>query len=186
MSFASVLMSVAMSSCLSSLSFAFLSFTFHTSGPVSPALIALPGSPAAPPVLVVPIAHLTVAGRDAASPPVPVPMGPVTPVAVPLFPMLTFHVAQGHAAQAALHVGLCLLARLLTLRDYVSLVVMVVAVVDVGGAAVVVHVLPSVLLVQGQLPRLGLIGVVVAIVLRIDDQRTVQVGLHVPTSFAWV
>lgn len=64
--------------------------------------------------------------------------------------------------------------------------VMMVVVVVVGGSAVVVNVLVPVLLVQRQLTRLGLIGVVVAVVLWIDHEWPVQVGLHVTTSFPWV
>lgn len=59
-------------------------------------------------------------------------------------------------------------------------------VVIVGGSAVVVHVLVVVLLVQRQLTRLGLVGVVVAVVLRVDHKRTIKVGLYIAASFPWV
>lgn len=63
---------------------------------------------------------------------------------------------------------------------------MMVMVVIVGGSAVVVHVLAVVLLVQRQLARLGLVGVVVAVILRVDHQWPIQVGLHIAACFPWV
>ena len=64
--------------------------------------------------------------------------------------------------------------------------VMAVVVVVVGHSAVVVDILVPVLLVQWELTGLGLVGVVVAVVLWVDHQRSVQVCLHITTSLSWV
>lgn len=190
---APLLVAVAMSSRLPSLRFpAFLSLSLHPPGSVSLAVLTLPCCPAVlpgPPVFVVPLSPLALVGRHAASLPafpVPVPVAPVAPVAVPLLSLLTLHVAQRRAAEAALHAGLCWLACLSIVWSNSFLMMMVVVAIVVGGSAVVVDVLAPVLLVQRQLTRLGLVGVVVAVVLRVDHQRPVQVGLHITTSFPWV
>lgn len=109
-------------------------------------------------------------GRNAASLPsfpVPVPVAPVAPVAVPLLHLLALHIAQRCAAEAVFHVGLCWLACSSTVWPN-GFLMMVVVVVIVGGSAVVVDVLAPVLLVQRQLTWLGFVGVVVAVVLRVN------------------
>lgn len=192
MSSAPLLVAVAMPSRLPSLPLGtFLPLGLRPPGSVPPAFLPLLGCSAAvlpgPPVLVVPLPRLTTAGRHAASLqafPGPVPVASVTPVAVPVLALLALHVAQRGAAEAVLHAGLRRLTRLPALRPNGPL--MTVVVVIVGGAAVVVDVLAPVLLVQRQLTRLGLVGVVVAVVLRVDNQRPIQVGLHVTTSFPGV
>lgn len=64
--------------------------------------------------------------------------------------------------------------------------VIAVVVIAVGGAAAVIYVLAPVLLVKWQFSRLGLVGVIIAVVLWVHHQRPVQVGFHVTTSFPWV
>lgn len=172
--------------------FPFLPVALRPPRPVPPALLALLGRPAVlpgPPVLVVPLSPLAVVGGGAASLPafpVPVPVAPMAPVAVPLLRLPALHVAQRRAAHAALHAGLRQLARLAGVGPDGFLMLIVVVAVVVGGAAAVVDVLATVLLVQRQLARLGLVGVVVAVVLRVHHKRTVQVGLHIAASFLWV
>lgn len=151
----SLLVAVAMPSRLPHLPFfALLSFSLRRPGSVSPALLPLFGCPAVlpgPPVLVVSLSPLAVAGRHAASLPaflVPVPVAPVAPVAVLLLPLLTLHVTQGCAAKAMLHARLRRLAWLLTARTVGFLMVMVVVAIIMGCAAVVVYVLPPIFLIQ--------------------------------------
>ncbi len=187
---APLLVAMAMPSRLPSLPFpAFLPLSFHPPGSVSLAVLTLPGCPAVlprSPVFVVPLSPLALVGRHAASLPafpVPVPVAPVAPVAVPLLPQLTLHIAQRCAAEATFHTGLCWKACLSTVRSSRFLMMMMVVAIVVGGSAVVVDILAPVLLVQRQLTRLGLVGVVVAVVLRVDHQWPVQVGLHITTSF---
>lgn len=189
---APLLVAVTMPPCLPGLPFlAFLPLALRPPGSVPPAFLPLPGCPAmlpGPPVLVVPLSSLALVGRHAAGLPalsVSVPVAPVAPVVVPLLPLLALDVAQGRAAEAALHAGLRRLARLSAAWPR-GFLVMVVVVIVVGGSAAVVDVLAPVLLVQRQLARLGLVGVVVAVVLRVDHQWPVQVGLHITTSFPWV
>lgn len=143
----------------------------------------LPG----PSVLVVHLHPLAVMRGDTASLPalpVSVPMASVAPVAVSLLSLVALHIAQRCAAEAVLHVGLCELAHLSALWTKGFLMVMVAIVV--GSTPAVLNVLSPVLLVQRQLTRLGLVGVVVAVVLRVYHQWSVQVGFHVSTSFPWV
>lgn len=186
---APLLVAMAMPSRLPSLPFfAFLPFSLHPSGSMSPAFLPLPGCLAVlpgPPVFVVPIYPLAMVGRHAVSlPAFPVPVS-VAPVAVPPLPELALRVAQRRAAEAALHAGIRRLARPSIVRPS-GFLMMGVVVIVVCGPAVVIDVLAPVLLVQRQLTRLGLVGVVVAVVLRVDHQRPVQVGLHVATWFPWV
>lgn len=84
-----------------------------------------------------------------------------------------------------LHASLHVQARISTVWPVGFLMVMVVVVV-VGSSAEVIHVLASVLMVQRQLSRLGLVCVVVAVVLGVDHQRPIQVGLYITTGFPWI
>lgn len=152
---------------------------------MSPAFLALPAVLPGPAVLVVALRPgAPVGGRAAGIPafPVLVPVAPVVPVDVPLLALLALHVAQRRAAEAPLDASLRRPAGLPAVRR-VGSPLMVVVVVVVSGPEAVVHVLTPVLLVQGQLARLGLVGVVVAVVLGVDHQRAVQVGLHISTWF---
>lgn len=188
MSSAPLLVAMAMPSRLPSLPVrTFLPLSLRPPGSVSSAFLPFLARPAVLPglpVFVVPLSGLAVVGGHAASLPalpVPVPVAPVAPVAVPLLPLLGLHVAQRRAAEAVLQTGLGRLARPSAVRSDCFLM-MVVAVI-VGGSVVVVHVLAPVLLVERQLTWLGLVGVVVAVVLRVDHQRTIKVCLHITASF---
>lgn len=114
----------------------------------------------------------------------------MAPVAVPVLALLelyiSLHVAQRRAAEAVLHAGFHGQACLCTVWPVGFLMEMVVVVIVVGSSAGVVDVLASVHLVQRQLSRLGLVGVVVAVVLWVDYQWPIQVGLHITTAFPWV
>lgn len=189
---APLLVAVVMPSRLPSLPFlAVVTLSLRPPRSVSPAFFALPCCPAVlpgPSMFVVPLSPLTLVGRQAASLPafpVLVPVAPVAPVAVPLLSLLALHIAQRCVAEATFQAGLRRLACVSTVRPNDFLMVVMVMII-VGSSAVVVDVLTPVLLVQRQFTRLGLVGVVVAVVLRVDHQRPVQVGLHITTSFPWV
>lgn len=165
----------------------FLPLSLRPPGSVPPAFLPFFARPAVLPglpVFVVPLPGLAVVGGHAASLPalsVPVPVAPVAPVAVPLLPLLALHVAQRRAAEAVLHTGLGRLTR--PSAVWSDCFLMVVVVVIVGGSAVVVDVLAPVLLVERQLTWPVLVGVVVAVVLRVDHQRPIKVRLHITASF---
>ena len=167
---------------------AFLGLCFGPFGPVSPAFLPFFGCPVVlpcPPGLIGALSTVAVVGGGAASLsalPVPVTVA-VAPVGVSLR-NLGIHVAQRCAAEAVLNVAFHLLPSPFIVRPAISLVVVVV--VRVAGPSVVVGVLTAVLLLQRQLPRLGPVSVVVAVVLRVYHQRPIQVGLHVAVSFPWV
>ena len=176
---------------------AFLGLCFGPFGPVSPAFLPFFGCPVVlpcPPGLIGALSTVAVVGGGAASLsalPVPVTVA-VAPVGVSLR-NLGIHVAQRCAAEAVLNVAFHLLPSPFIVRPAISLVVvvvvmvvMMVVVVRVAGPSVVVGVLTAVLLLQRQLPRLGPVSVVVAVVLRVYHQRPIQVGLHVAVSFPWV
>lgn len=108
---------------------------------------------------------------------VPVPVAPMTAVAVLLFISLSIHVSfnvtQRCAAETTPHVGFNKLACIHTARVSGFLMVMVVVVAVASCTTAVVNILPSILLIQWHLTRLGLVGVVVAIVLWVYYQGSV-------------
>lgn len=61
-----------------------------------------------------------------------------------------------------------------------------VMVIVVSSTVAVVNVLAPVLLVQRQLTRLRLVGVVISVILWVHHQWPVQVGFHITASFPWV
>lgn len=188
---APLLVAMAMPSAPLSLSFsAFLALSLCPLGSVPPAFLPLLGCPAVLPglpVLIVALSTLTVeVGRHTVSlPALPVPVAmAVTPAAMPLWHLLALQDSQRCAAEAMLHTGFPQLARPPTVWPTDCL--MTVVVVRVGGSAVMLQVLAAILLIQRQLTRLCFVGVVVTVVLRVDNKGTIQVGLHITTSFSWV
>lgn len=82
-------------------------------------------------------------------------------------------------------VGFHKLACIYSARVSGFLMAMVVVVTVVSSTPAVINILASILLIQRQLSRLGLVGVVVSIVLWVYYQRSVQVCFHVATCFPW-
>lgn len=188
----SFLVTMAMSSCLSSFFFTFLPFSFRPPTLMSPALLPVPECLAVlsgPPLLAVLLCALTMRGIAVSLPVllVSVPMAPVAPMAVHLLILAVLHAPpQRRAAETVLHVSLRRLRHISRFRGRDFLTVAVVIVAVVSGTAAVVNVLAPILLLQRQLTRLGLVGVVVSIVLGVHHQGPVQVGFHVATSFPWI